>query len=80
MKVCLPRFVVHQTGEMRLAAAIRWYKRGEISQRWRLGLPDWIVPISSSLWHANEKMPSSLTFLISTKNWNVELYGHVSKV
>jgi hypothetical protein len=33
--------------EMRLAAGIRWYKRGEISQEKQPKLLDWIAPISS---------------------------------
>jgi predicted HTH domain antitoxin len=33
--------------EMRLAAAIHWYKRGEISQEKQSKLLDWIAPISS---------------------------------
>jgi len=33
--------------EMRLAAAIHRYKRGEISQKKQLKLLDWIAPISS---------------------------------
>lgn len=32
--------------EMRLAAAIHWYKRGEISQERQHKLPDWIALIS----------------------------------
>jgi hypothetical protein len=50
---------------MPLAAAIHWYKRGEISQEKQPKLLDWIAPISSLLFLGRLQFPEPISDILS---------------